>query len=1081
MRQSVSAETNNQESPRRTFAWAPIPKIAPPQSLQPSKSEQTSTKQPEPTIEITPASSKAPTPEPNQKIAEADAKSVANEKKPALPATASWGKGVANSHNHSSQDTITTPVNFGPSLSDAVSTPQKPKQSPTIPRKKEKKLKSKMVRLEDFEEGKTGKPQGVNKATKAKKEKQNEAKEGAALSDKSNMQHVDETQQAAQVEQSTVVQSHGEEKKEQQPTIPEANEANVTDTHATEAQPIEQSSAETQQVQLQSAEAGTMDIDGEKEAGAEHLDQKQTENQENNENALTSTGDQVETTVQSTDAMIDDGKQESNNASLASKETEDHPQSQDYAAKSEEQCLHGLEEPTAKPDDVDEPPHEKPDSKEISEELAPSQVVTEGKTAFDDTTKSPRASKEPSFANYVLGDLVMDDADDITGDVSDEEEGGLSSLKADLSTDQDVIYYYDRNENQRELSGTEQSEKVEEERTSSSSPFVAMERFSAVVDHQLVSGSPEKAVDDIGRQSSQPGMPPFFDLRSPPDNTTSRANVPRLPPGLAGPAEWQALGFDPFNGQDPRLITSRRLQHSQQMLEALGLYPCFHGPMVNFSPDFHTSGTPPPPPPQAHAPSAPMFDDAPPPQGMGSIAPNSEFRGAPPGLNSMVHNPEMFNLEQRFQNMNMKVHHEGLDMSREQEQSVKSMQDSFRALLPNVNISFSPLPEEHINHIARGHNQFTSKPHTPGADDRRLSEHARIPTEHADSNRRMSSDVDAGATVHRSSQQIPSFGSNDNLAHEKEFLEGFARTAVNGYHPVLFPAHKPDALSEVSKAEDNINQSYTERRAMDAKQEAQDFFDKFLRKAAAPSSSGDHVSQIMDDDARSKLSYITWSTIQDRSDLFYVETMPFQDPAIMSVRMGDPKSNASRTSEATESLNSILHVLSGRQQPHEQMDRPPTFQSMNEAKILSPSERGFGGDMAPKPFEIFNGGPMSYHQPPPPPHHPHPHQHSLAPPPPPPHPMLLQQHHQQQPPPPFMSGFGQPPMGMMPRFPPPPPQHPPVHEPVPPPGMIPPPHHHHHLHGPMEMGFGLPNGNMSANFPPGLFPLGGRLSSGDGM
>ncbi|KAI7883799.1 hypothetical protein K492DRAFT_235185 [Lichtheimia hyalospora FSU 10163] len=1019
-------------SPPKKSAWAPIPKVVPPppppsapivdeQQEQPSSSttetpvhkEEESVsvvqqqQQQQRPLETTPAPSpkqrkQTHTTEPAKSASEKVTKPIAIEKKPALPAAAAWGKGTTSTSTGTGSvasslenSTITTPVNFGPSLSDALSAPQKPKHSPTIPRKKEKKLKTKMVRLEEFEEG--------------LKNTTNGTKAPAVAAGNNNIKGKGAVTAGGTSALSTQLRRSGESAWQQ---VPKPTPVVIAPTKSTETpQQQQQPPKEQQQKQKQKKQPATVkpkeEPVSENVVKIDHVQPKEE------------------------DVTMAEPVQELSNQQQSSMDQKDKDLERKEEEIEKEICPDEQQQPTVSL----QKPEAKPEQEVVMEENQVDHLKEEYVESAN-TKMSPPSPKftvqaQESFTSYVLGDLIVDDANQQDEHDSMDDEGGLSSLKADLASEDDEGRLYDH---------ITRSEKVQDE-LSSASPLGGMIQPSPerppLLDEQL---------DHVHfhtvhqQQQRQHGPSPTLldDLRMPMEQHGSgRAHGP--PPGFNGPPEWQSHHFDPFNGQDP--AAARRLQHSQQMLEASGLFPGFGRPPPPPPPslfDFH--GNTPPPPPGMFGLPQPMLRQPPPHHHHQPPPPHHhhhhrhpDFMNMPPGLGPMnpqhppppqqqqQHSPmenrhhDMMHLENNMQRMSM--HPNGPppppSMAESREDPVRSMQDDLRALLPNVNISFSPMRDEDPSH----------KPHTP---------------EIEDPFHRRPSDLSSNTPVlqHESDQQ--------QQQHDK-----ILATLTNGS-----TVHKPDAYPEEQEEKENVGGE------SDVKQEAQNFFGEFLRKAAA-------------------------STPHLMNGQQYKEpaSMPFQDPAIMSVRMSNGSPGPAAVNERrdmTESQNAILQILGAQPQAPTEHGRFPMERPGFDAPLSTPPAHQ---DMMNKPpFDMFLSPQEQHHhpmRPPPPPMSFHQHQ-----PPPPP------QQQQQQPS--FMSGnFGEMPMGMMP----PPPHHhlhhpfgQQQHEQPPPPGMMHPGGGHnnnppmHPPHGPppplaalMEMKFRQQQQqHRNGNLPPGLFPNGGE-------
>ncbi|KAI9252813.1 hypothetical protein BDA99DRAFT_468367 [Phascolomyces articulosus] len=974
-------------------------------------------------------------------------KPIAIEKKPALPATASWGKGTNNLS--SSHESVSTPTNFGPSLSDALTAAQKPKHSPSIPRKKEKKLKSKMIRLEDFEEG-------LRSTGKSNKKQQKEVVRPAGAAGTTA-----ESALSAQIKQQgspwKPIQVPASTAQDTKPVVSESMQQEQQASAATTPSPSVQAGPETLTKEKKKAPAPTstttdqvdaMETDeaalGESRAQKQQLKQKPETATEPKEQPVVAKAKPEEIPVPIT------------------KQVE-----QVQTEKEDEEMV-----PATKPE-MGEENHIHEDEEQLRRDSSGDAIIpVEDKTAaFDQYRSSPDTVDQPSFANYILGSVMVDNDDRVSEDAFDME-GRLSSLKGDLDSEYDAmtsaaiheeqqLQFQQQQQQQQQqqrlntLDELERSEKIQEdEHHGFTSPLLAMERFSALINQELVANSPERPMDEYDRRPSHPhpASSLFQDLGLPFDQPIPQQQQPLQPnrahgppPGIHGPPEWRSHNFDPFNGQDP--AAARRLQHSQQMLEASGLFPGFPPrgppPMFGVSPDFHGSGgTPPPPPPPPQGPPPPpgMFGPPPHPPPPGMMHHRPEFMNMPPGLNPphpppppgmMDNKPDMSHLEQGLRDMNIH-HHQQQQQQRQQNDSLRTMQDNLRALLPNVNISFGPMRGNGMGGSVDENNNMpplplNNKPHTPSHDEPEFLVQRR-PSDH----------------IH------PRFDFNQPPPPSQPPMNNFSMSSPhsNGEEKIFFSkngvptTHKPDAYPE--HEHERIQEEEQGEGSHDVKQDAQNFFGEFLRKAAATGppvgGSGPSPMHMPMEETPRKAS------------------LPFQDPAIMSMRMSGEK----KTPDMTESQNTILQILGGQQPPQQQREQQQPM-LLNQA-MRSPPEDVFARDIPPKPFDMFGEQPPSQQQQHPPPHMPF-------------------HHHQPPPPPPpqFMSGF----MGGMP-----PPQYQPHHMQDPPPGMMPMPPPHHQQQQPqqppiplqmqMEMGYRPRNGSIPGNFPPGLFPGGGTNGGGGG-
>ncbi|ORY97502.1 hypothetical protein BCR43DRAFT_472648 [Syncephalastrum racemosum] len=934
LRPSTSTDSQNA---RKGSPWAPIPKVVPPPPRP--------TSPPPAAAAAVAASSPAPSPSvPKQQRPKpvtttpdmSPAKPIAIEKKPALPATASWGKGQ---NMASSCDSTITPDHFGPSLSDALSAQPKTKRSPTIPKKKDKK-KTKMVRLEEFEESE----RAAKRASTAKPA--------------------------------------------ETPEVKRSRQENPWQINMPPPQPATAPAPAPTSAAASAPE--NMDVDADR-------------NDENEKEPAVV--DEVMPAVDKKEAderdrAMDDVQVPKQDAEVSKEVPE-----------SETESAHVVPEATSHEEEAHEEPKESVDQQKLQgttqekdeeeeEEIREGPSEHEGADLVQSPVANTKTAEKPSFANYVLGNFDIDDVDD---DFAEAMEGarGLSSLK------DDDIFEFDPIDYSRERAQLEISEKVQDEHFDSKaalsqfdSPLEPLGSLSANFVHNDLD-SPEQQRMAVARDDPlvQPRLRHFNDVPPPPHLEGRLSQGP--PPGIGVPPDWHPPRFDPFNGQDPSL--QRRLLHSQQMLEASGLFNGFPRPppMFGFTPPDFRQGPPPqqpppgifPPPPQAAAPPAP-----PPPPGMM----RANMMNLPPGLGaqqpSSMDSPEVADLGNDMQNMNLHRpppphphhhHHRPSPSLRSPENpSVRSMQDDFRALLPNVNISFGPLGNE-APAPRTPPRMFASKPHTPASDDSALP-------------RRISDSYSVNGPL---PPQQPPQQQEPMPARLGDYF------APPSQDKVLF-GHKPN---------EGETPGYPEPPRSDVKQEAQNFFGEFLRRAAA--SSAESPSSKEETNAH------------DRP--------PFHDPAIMSMRLSGAERPA-QPGVRTETQNAFLQILDGRasqpqsqsqhQHQQQQQARPP---DMSRFPMRSP-DNGMG---------MFMHGPPPQQQRPPPP------------------PMGFQDQGR------FMPAFGEPqPPPMMQH-------HPrPMHDGPPPPGLMRPPPPPFAMQMQMEMGYRGPpqqqqqqqNGRMG-NMPPGLF------------
>lgn len=653
------------------------------------------------------------------------------DERPALPATASWAKAPVVNH-----ESVITPANFGPSLSDALHAPQKPKHSPSLKVKKEKKTKGKMVRLEEFEEAER---EAKIAATKPKVVPR-------PVESSRPAQVVPKT--ADVVDQTTTAVSTTENKKEE-----------------TKAETMEQEmEARPEMVEI-------------KKVVEECVTEKNTiEQPVTKEPVLTQ-----EESVQQYEIMKQDTYQQDSMTDEIMTDQDD-------------------------------------DDEEEEEEFEPIQTER-------DTEKIENLAS--------LNENIIKAFDNAANESSEK-------VQADENRNQDT---------RDNLS--ESSENVQ----TISSPMAAMDRLSALVQQEIMTNSPEPPQFDeatVQQQQQQqqhhqmqqqqmqhqqqmqqqfqqqqhqqqqqqgpphPGMNRFDMLPVQPDIRRS----PMPPPGLGNvppPPEWMNRSFDPFNGQDPSLIAARRLQHSQRMLEASGLFGGGGGfgpppvvPRFGFSNDFNhgPSGfhpaAPPPPPPlgmfAAPPPPHPMMRGPPPPEMMQSPFGPPQPQPPPPPPPQM----QMDELRNEFGNLKM-------NGNGEENQS----REDFRALLPNVNISFNSLQEKrraeefYQQHMFMRQQQQQQHQHQQQQQQQAQQQQQQAQQLHQQQQlqmqQRMSEQGDNGPMRH------PSF--NSFSSQEKILTRS--------------PGNQWQAETE------NKQEGMEEKRNPDVRVEAQNFFGEFLRKAAS--------------------------------------------------------------------------------------------------------------------------------------------------------------------------------------------------------------------------------------------------------
>ncbi|KAJ2961572.1 hypothetical protein NQZ79_g3158 [Umbelopsis isabellina] len=384
-----------------------------------------------------------------------------------------------------------------------------------------------------------------------------------------------------------------------------------------------------------------------------------------------------------------------------------------------------------------------------------------------------------------------------------------------------------------------------------------------------------------------------------------------FPPGLMPPPGMLPRGYDPYRGQDAEMMMARRLQHSQQMIAALGMMKSGDGPR----------GPPPnlphPPPPAGSMGMHGPPHMQPPPRygperhgqmmGSGSPMPNQPM----PSPLGQHHNFRPNEVQSPFSdNTNpMRQHSPYQLIARSpgpfpQQQSsaspeinqVRSMQEGFRALLPNVNISFgpsagdnvqTPLQETVDSNATDGHqhrqNSYSqpNQSELPGSTNE-LASFANSPLQgraHSPLHINQSSNYgsphglpkglgNSPSDNHRYNQPAPSNSSpmmnydRQPLRQQQSMndLSGQLQNLQLRQNAEQSMMHGGQHNVEGMKAADTVS---TE--AKDIRREAQSFFGNFLKQAAAQQKQ-DESTALIDGEPDA----------------------PFNDPAIMTARVAAP-------------------------------------------------------------------------------------------------------------------------------------------------------------------------------------------------
>ncbi|KAI9470022.1 MAG: hypothetical protein EXX96DRAFT_588464 [Benjaminiella poitrasii] len=891
--------------------------------------------------------------------------------KPALPATASW----ATAQPVINHDNVITPANFGPSLTDALNAPQKPKHSPSLKVKKEKKSKAKMVRLEEFEEAEREAKLEAARAKTTNKADSNASPSPSFASARSpsNLQPSTEEKSKAQSAETPKLLT---EKLEEPVKAPkEANNkaleriSGVSEEHNIASKDDVNESAQS----IVNTETSLKEQQGNKEDRSE--------------------GPQIETV----ETIRENHKQEM----VEIKSTEP-------SAEQEKEEV----QPVGKIQEIED---------EVMEvESTPSKAEADIANIEEEGIKD-----ESESANMEDDEMKLDKLDSLNNSVIKAFDEATIAKRDSLEKIQDGEYH---EEPKTALDSEEQVENSEEKLTQTiSSPLAAMDRLSAVVQQEIMTDLPAQPNEEFDHQQDQQLQrqshtqpPPGMGIPTQQQQQFKNHNLAMPPPGLGGAPrpEWISRGFDPFNGQDPSVIAARRLQHSQRMLEASGLMASVRFaqqpvvPRFGFSPDFNPGG------PNGFLPR--QHPPPPPPMGMFPPPPHPMMRPPPP--------PEMINMQTHFgpppplpmqqQMDNLRNDFDAIMINNNDERHQQS-RDDFRALLPNVNVSFSSLHEKRRAEemyqqqliMQRQQQVEQQQIEQQKMQQQQMQQHHMQQQQQQKSPDQEQIPAQINKASSSSLKQYPAFTGSSSISSEQEKI-------------LLKSPNDQQWQQEQLVNQNNIGPKVNS----DVRVEAQNFFGEFLRKAASSN------QQEM-------------SPKRGNQSPPAVNSLPFQDPAIMSVRVAD---NEASNPDVARSQNAILQILGGhppqpsplmpleqqqqlqmqqqqqiqmqqQQQMHMQMQMqqqqqlqmqrqmdPRFMMDYQQGRIMS-QERNFNNEMAPKPFNnnVFMQPPPNFQQQQPPQQQ-----------------QQQQQFQQQNPlsPSSFMPpGFREPPMGMMGRMPPPPP------------------------------------------------------------
>ncbi|CEG65930.1 hypothetical protein RMATCC62417_02603 [Rhizopus microsporus] len=851
--------------------WAPIPKVVPvspavaeavpdteePVVTPPMQSKEISAKAKAAASPVLLKPSKSTTTKKTvvEKAKKAIKVNLEEEEKPALPPTASWAKAQPSVPLH---ENVITPTHFGPSLSDAVQTIQKPKQSPSLKVKKEKKSKGRMVRLEEFEEA------------------EREAK-------KATHQPKDITQNEPSTEINTAQEISTQE------SLPSAIHDISTPMKASVG--IEKDQASFDANSLKEKETRDISMESDKEIAENDEDITMNESEAKTEQPI----ETVKTEAASSMEKPVTGSLKTGNVEADVQQIEDLEEKQLMDADQSNQGHlneHIALQETSKVDLNNE--------KRQKEDVFDVQQSTEKEAADLENVlneKQDERTKEKVEVLACLNEEVIK-----AFDVAMANETLPESLEKTHGHNEDTAY---SNDTQSDITSSGLSEHIP-------SPLVAMERLSTLVEQEILTD----IIPSSRQQQPLEGNLPKETLHTFENNVSAwpeSRRQPIPPPGLPVPPilpEWMSRSFDPFNGQDPSLIAARRLQHSQRMMEASGLFG-----MNNGFPQHR-----PPPPPLPNVPhfgfppnlneNVPGFSHQPPP------FPNMLARPPPPSHphGMMRHHPPPHPHPQEMLNMSrfggpphhQHPHHGPIDDTNKLRAEFNAMhlngnidelqsRENLRALLPNVNISFNDQQKvkmEELHHSHMMHRQ--------------------------------------GMLQRQSDQE--SHGSTPSSHHMSPLRHGSMPPNLHFHPPPPTPDHlqgntppnffRQNSFRSSNQSVSSVDGNFTQDTNPDVRTEAQNFFGEFLRKAASSNQQESLEKKEEQHEAKPE------------------NPLMFQDPAIMSVSVTGNNDTNHESNQST-----MLQILGGQQpvpssmvenqQYHIQQPRPVDARfAMNQQRMM---------------------------------------------------------------------------------------------------------------------------------------------------
>jgi hypothetical protein len=647
--------------------------------------------------------------------------------KPALPAKARWATSwtTTDTKDDESSGTEITPEHFGPSLSDALTLPQKPKHSPSLPKRKEKRIprSTKAVRLDMIDSA------TLEAATEVP----------ATTTSKSDVISVNEKED----ERLQIVETKEPELPApvpQEPKVPKGWAIIPTVKPETAKPPALAKLGQNLLPALGEKRPARTDSSKRKEKRQHQLKSEDKDTMARHEAVAVSKMEITTTDNMPVTEVEQKSKQSANDKhmmdSKAKPESPVSPQDGENVSQKDADNVSSSENIAIMNDQDELIIEEDSDMAIESVEITDSQRESEKGKQVDIALESRMAEDDGSSSPEVIDELGQN-----VHDLNEEDEALDEDFAAHLGHDEQRDADQDSDSNLDDQSSFEFDdgedvliEKLLSDETDDE--FDVVQSYPAKTDVLSAAGelnpseSPAQGFNNVANQQGggmkQLKMPPglgYPNMNSPMTpppppfgfSPMHHQSMPPFmhrgfPPGLMPPPGMLPRGYDPFMGQDAEMMMARRLQHSQQMIAALGMMNTgdrsrgpshlplppprpipMHGPIP---------GVPPPPPHLSEHPGQ-MF-----PTGSPSPGP---LQGHP--LQSPVHSPFGFRGDTHSPMREASLpppppqqHSPYHQITRAQDilplqqtktilpesNQVRSMQEGFRALLPNVNISFGP-------------------------------------------------------------------------------------------------------------------------------------------------------------------------------------------------------------------------------------------------------------------------------------------------------------------------------------------------------------------------------------------------------